>query len=92
VRLTRPGENLLAAGSVDFQGSLDFRIDVSTSSQSASVRVAGPAFLADPESSPAATYRLTGTLAAPQLAPYSAPLPPPARPSPARAGGRGAQR
>jgi hypothetical protein len=92
VRLTRPGENLLAAGSVDFQGSLDFRIDVSASSQPASVRVAGPAFLADPESSPAAAYRLTGTLAAPQLAPFSAPVSPPARPSPARAGGRGAQR
>jgi len=93
VRLTKPGENLLAAGSVDFQGTLDFRVDVSTSPQAASVRVAGPAFLADPEASAADAYRLTGSIASPQLAPYQAPArSSPAPPSRARGGGRGAQR
>ena len=92
VRLTKPGESLLAAGSVDFEGSLDFRIDVSASPQAASVRVAGPAIFADPEASPASAYRLTGSVSAPQLAPYQPSAAPPALPSPARGAGRGAQR
>jgi hypothetical protein len=92
VRLTKSGESILAAGSVDFEGSLDFRIDVSASPQAASVRVAGPAIFADPEASPASAYRLTGSVAAPQLAPYRPTATPPALPSAARGAGRGAQR
>jgi hypothetical protein len=91
VRLIRPGENLLAAGSVDFQGLLDIRIDVSTGPEAASVRVAGPAFLADPESAPSTAYRLTGSLASPQFAPFGASVSPPAPANRARGGRRGAQ-
>jgi hypothetical protein len=91
VRLIRPGENLLAAGSVDFQGTLDFRIDVSTGAEAASVRVAGPAFLADPEASSGAAYRLTGSLASPQLAPFQASVAAQTSANRARGGRRRAQ-
>ena len=69
VRLSRPGENLVAAGSVDFQGALDFRVAAS-GAQSVPVRLAGPASLPASGASSSSVYRLTGSLASPQLAPY----------------------
>ena len=76
VQLTRPGEDLVAAGSVDFDGTLDFRIDAS-GSQAAPARSARATSVVEPQASPSSAFRLSGSVAAPHLGPFVAPAAPP---------------
>jgi hypothetical protein len=90
IRLTRAGENLLASGSVGFDGVLDFRID-SSSAQPVSARTRASAPSSDPVASFPTSFRLTGTVGTPLLAPYRSSASAPAIPKPARGTLRGPQ-
>ncbi|MGB6430930.1 MAG: AsmA-like C-terminal region-containing protein [Candidatus Acidiferrales bacterium] len=95
LRLTAPAvADVVASGTVDFQGSLDLRIEISPTSRGASTR---PARTATPAATgaPPLVYRLTGSFASPQIAvtidqPPATPAPPNSRP--ARGAIRGGQR
>jgi hypothetical protein len=89
-RLIRPGENLLASGTVDFNGVLDFRID-NSGAKLVSARIAAAAPSSDPVASLSTNFRLTGTVASPLLAPYQSSDSAPASPKPARGTLRGPQ-
>jgi hypothetical protein len=93
VKLTRPaGDSLVANGSVDFQGALDFRIEVPTPPRFAPTRVAGPAMLSDSAAPASAAFHLTGSVAAPLLVPSTAGDAPPSLAPHVRGAGREAQR
>jgi hypothetical protein len=76
VQFTRPGEDLVAAGSVDFDGTLDFRIDT-LGPQPASPRASHATSVAERQASLSSAYRLSGSVTAPHLGPFVAPAAPP---------------
>jgi hypothetical protein len=80
VQLTRPGEDLVAAGGVDFDGTLDFRIDAS-GPQATPPRASHATSVAERQASPSSAFRLSGSVAAPHLGPFVAPAAP-ANPGP----------
>jgi len=79
VRLTKPGESLVATGSVAFDGSLDFHLVAPGAPPAIAGHGASLAPPADPQAQSSGGYSLTGTVADPQLLPFGAPpAPPPA--------------
>jgi uncharacterized protein involved in outer membrane biogenesis len=89
--LMTPGEILLASGTVDFAGALDFRIaSAGALPPSARTATAARAASSDPVATSPSSFHLTGTIAAPSLAPYQSSVAA-STPTPARNALRGPQ-